>query len=106
MHGPAPEKLPWDGPETVRAVMMQLSFVHTRKCTEWMTRRQVSYLKRQGGHVGVLPALWCFRRGEVEQAAPARLVPDVRDLSLPGSKLWARCAEAFRLDSLRIRPVR
>lgn len=66
MYGPAPKILPWEGPESVKAVMMQLSFVHTAACTMWMTRRQVAYAKRQGGVVGVLPELWCFKRGEVE----------------------------------------
>ena len=46
---------------------MQLSATHTRQCTEWMTQRQVSYAARRGAMLGVLPALWCFRRGEVEK---------------------------------------
>jgi len=68
MYGPAPAPgvaLPFDGPDKVTVAMMQLSFVHTRKCTEWMTRRQVKYAKKRGADIGVLPELWCFRRGEV-----------------------------------------
>jgi len=66
MYGPAPKVLPFDGPEVVKVAMMQLSFTHTRPCTEWMTKRQISYASRRGAQLGVLPALWCFRRGEVE----------------------------------------
>lgn len=66
MYGPAPDKLPFEGPDVLKVAMMQLSKVHTRKCTEWMTRRQISYAKRRGAVLGVLPALWCFGRGEVE----------------------------------------
>lgn len=69
MYGPAPEKLPFEGPETVTVAMMQLSHVHTRKCTEWMTKRQINYAKRRGATLGVLPELWCFRRGEVQADA-------------------------------------
>ena len=46
---------------------MQLSATHTRHCTEWMTQRQISYAARRGAVLGVLPALWCFRRHEVER---------------------------------------
>mmetsp|Transcript_8570 Transcript_8570/g.18695 ORF Transcript_8570/g.18695 Transcript_8570/m.18695 type:complete len:794 (-) Transcript_8570:114-2495(-) len=66
MYGPAPKELPFPGPEVVKVAMMQLSRTHTRQCTEWMTRRQISYAKRRGAMLGVLPELWCFRRGEVE----------------------------------------
>jgi len=69
MYGPAPDTLPFEGPDVVNVAMMQLSFVHTRQCTEWMTRRQVSYAKRRGAVLGVLPELWCFRRGEVKTDA-------------------------------------
>lgn len=67
MYGPAPEQLPFEGPEVVKAAMMQLSRVHTRQCTEWMTKRQLSYAKRRGATVGVLPELFCFKRDEVGQ---------------------------------------
>lgn len=65
MYGPAPETLPWEGPEVVRAAMMQFSFVHTREATMWMTLRQVAYAKKRGAVVGVLPELWCFERDQV-----------------------------------------
>lgn len=67
MYGPAPVVLPTGGPDVVKAAMMQLSRTHTRQCTEWMTKRQISYASRRGAHVGVLPELWCFHRGEVEK---------------------------------------
>lgn len=67
MYGPAPEVLPYPGPESLKVAMMQLSRVHTRECTEWMTTRQVAYAAKRGAKLGVLPQLWCFARGEVEQ---------------------------------------
>merc|ERR1719235_1863743 len=45
--------------------MMQLSRIHTRKATEWMMARQVDYASRRGAQAGLLPELFCFRRGEV-----------------------------------------
>merc|ERR1719183_611163 len=48
--------------------MMQLSAgasAHTRKATEWMTARQIDYAARRGAQGGLLPELFCFRRGEV-----------------------------------------
>merc|ERR1719487_498139 len=50
--------------------MMQLSrgrYAHTRPCLEWMTKRQVMNAARRGVTVGILPELWCFRRGEVQK---------------------------------------
>jgi len=70
MYGPAPKAgtaLPFEGPESVKVAMMQLSATHTKQCTEWMTQRQISYASRRGAVVGVLPSLWCFRRGEIAQ---------------------------------------
>jgi len=67
MYGPAPEVLPFSGPASVKVAMLQLSWTHTRLCTEWMTKRQVSYAARRGAIIGVLPELWCFARGEVEK---------------------------------------
>ena len=69
MYGPAPVEpaaLPFEGPAVLKVAMMQLSATHTRQCTEWMTQRQVSYAARRGAALGVLPALWCFRRNEVQ----------------------------------------
>jgi len=66
MYGPVPEVLPFSGQDLVKVAMMQLSFTHTRPCTEWMTKLQISYASRRGAHLGVLPMLWCFKRGEVE----------------------------------------
>eukprot|EP00930_Biecheleria_cincta_P033994 TRINITY_DN23528_c0_g1_i1.p1 TRINITY_DN23528_c0_g1~~TRINITY_DN23528_c0_g1_i1.p1 ORF type:complete len:805 (+),score=142.66 TRINITY_DN23528_c0_g1_i1:43-2457(+) len=68
MYGPAPKPgtpLAFEGPDVLPVAMMQLSAVHTRQCTEWMTQRQVSYASRRGALLGVLPSLWCFKRGEV-----------------------------------------
>lgn len=68
MYGPVKcDQLAFDGPDVVKVAMMQLSRIHTRDCTEWMTQRQVSYASRKGAVLGVLPSLWCFRRGEVEE---------------------------------------
>lgn len=67
MYGPAPQVLVTPGPESVKVAMMQLSRIHTRQCTEWMTLRQVAYAAKRGAKLGVLPQLWCFARGEVEK---------------------------------------
>ena len=69
MYGLAPEAsaLPFEGPARVKVAMMRLSATHTRQCTEWMTQRQISYAARRGAVLGVLPALWCFRREEVQK---------------------------------------
>lgn len=67
MYGPAPEVLPFPGPDKLKVAMMQLSATHTKKCSEWMMQRQVSYAARRGAVLGVLPSLWCFRCGEVSQ---------------------------------------
>lgn len=84
MYGPAPERLPFEGPEVLKVAMMQLSRVHTRQCTEWMTRRQVAYAARRGASVGVLPELWCFRRNEVaaDPSAAAAYSTDVLEIML------------------------
>eukprot|EP00931_Biecheleriopsis_adriatica_P042461 TRINITY_DN241_c0_g2_i1.p1 TRINITY_DN241_c0_g2~~TRINITY_DN241_c0_g2_i1.p1 ORF type:complete len:825 (+),score=169.76 TRINITY_DN241_c0_g2_i1:185-2476(+) len=67
MYGPAKTPLPFEGPDVLKVAMMQLIATHTKQCTEWMTERQVSYAARRGAALGVLPSLWCFRRGEVER---------------------------------------
>ena len=69
MYGLAPEAsaLPFEGPARVKVAMMRLSATHARQCTEWMTQRQISYAARRGAVLGVLPALWCFRREEVQK---------------------------------------
>jgi len=88
MYGPAPEALPFPGPSSVKVAMMQLSRVHTPECTEWMTKRQVSYAARRGAVLGVLPELWCFRRGEVakDPGAAARYSCKALEFLLAASK--------------------
>lgn len=88
MYGPAPEVLPFPGPASVKVAMMQLSRVHTMECTEWMTKRQVSYAARRGAALGVLPELWCFKRGEVakDPAAAARYSQKALELLVTASR--------------------
>jgi predicted amidohydrolase len=65
MYGPVEKGSVADSLPAVKCAMMQLSFVHTRKATEWMCARQVSYASRRGAQIGLLPELFCFRRNEV-----------------------------------------
>merc|ERR1712232_421065 len=62
MYGPCQEGLTLPA---VKWAMMQLSRIHTRKATEWMCARQVNYAARRGAKAGLLPDLFCFKRGEV-----------------------------------------
>eukprot|EP00929_Paragymnodinium_shiwhaense_P002494 TRINITY_DN102755_c0_g1_i1.p1 TRINITY_DN102755_c0_g1~~TRINITY_DN102755_c0_g1_i1.p1 ORF type:complete len:607 (+),score=114.71 TRINITY_DN102755_c0_g1_i1:99-1919(+) len=67
MYGPIAKGSEADGLPAVKWAMMQLSFIHTRKATEWMCSRQANYAARRGAHAGLLPELFCFKRGEVAQ---------------------------------------
>eukprot|EP00971_Amphidinium_carterae_P112894 2235765-Amphidinium_carterae.1 len=88
MYGPAPELLPFPGPDVVKAAMMQISRTHTRECTEWMTELQVKYAAKRGAQIGVLPQLWCFKRGEV--AADVAGAAEYSLRMLERLKAWAR----------------
>eukprot|EP00434_Breviolum_minutum_P015560 symbB.v1.2.013703.t1/scaffold974.1/size359025/10 len=90
MYGPVPSKLPSPGPEQLKVAMMQLSATHTKQCTEWMMQRQVSYAARRGAVLGVMPSLWCFRRGEV--AADVRAAAKYSGEVLEKLKAWAKDA--------------
>jgi len=68
MYGPVAKGSSADSLPAVKWAMMQLSAgasAHTRKATEWMTARQIDYAARRGAQAGLLPELFCFRRGEV-----------------------------------------
>jgi len=88
MYGPAPAELPAGGPEVLKVAMMQFSRTHTRQCSEWMMKRQVVYAKRRGAELGVLPELWCFKRGEValDPKAAAEYSASVLELMLACAK--------------------
>mmetsp|Transcript_72376 Transcript_72376/g.172453 ORF Transcript_72376/g.172453 Transcript_72376/m.172453 type:complete len:802 (+) Transcript_72376:99-2504(+) len=90
MYGPAEAELPFPGPEVVKVAMMQLSYTHTRECTEWMTQLQVKYAARRGAQIGVLPQLWCFKRNEVADDAAA--AAQYSGKMLEKMKTWARDA--------------
>lgn len=111
MYGPVAKGSPADSLPAVKWAMMQLSAganAHTRKCLEWMVTRQVEYAARRGAQAGLLPELFCFRRGEVakDPAAAAEYSAHIRDLLAELSKkhkLWLsttlveRGAEAGKL---------
>jgi predicted amidohydrolase len=68
MYGPVAKDSPVASTPSVKWAMMQLSSgaaAHTRQATEWMLRRQVTYASRRNAQAGLLPELFCFRRGEV-----------------------------------------
>mmetsp|Transcript_59368 Transcript_59368/g.109791 ORF Transcript_59368/g.109791 Transcript_59368/m.109791 type:complete len:801 (-) Transcript_59368:27-2429(-) len=98
MYGPAPEQLPFPGPDVVKAAMMQLSRVHTRECTEWMTELQVKYAAKRGAQIGVLPELWCFKKGEV--AADAHLAAEYSSKMLERLTTWARENQIYLCSTL------
>lgn len=69
-----PFNLPADSPEATEVLsvaVMALSRHHTRKCLEWQTARQVDHAKRRQAAFGVLPELFCFSRGEVDDGIAA-----------------------------------
>ena len=53
-------------------------------------QRQVSYAARRGAVLGVMPSLWCFRRGEV--AADVRAAAKYSGEVLEKLKAWAKDA--------------
>lgn len=68
MYGPVKKGSKGDTLDSTKWAMMQLSSgasAHTREATEWMLARQVDYAARRGAVAGLLPELFCFRRGEV-----------------------------------------
>jgi len=65
MYGPVAKDSAADALPSVKWAMMQLSRTHTRKATEWMFSRQVDYAARRGAQAGLLPEMFCFKRGEV-----------------------------------------
>eukprot|EP00913_Durusdinium_trenchii_P032479 g30408.t1 len=85
MYGPAPEELPFKGPEIL-------------KCTEWMMQRQVSYASRRGAILGVMPSLWCFQRGEVAADVPKAAQYSAEVLEMV--KKWAKDAGIYLCCSL------
>jgi predicted amidohydrolase len=78
MYGPVVEGSAADALPSVKWAMMQLSRIHTRKATEWMCARQVDYASRRGAQAGLLPEMFCFKRGEIvadpQEAAEYSLV--------------------------------
>lgn len=98
MYGPAPEELPFKGPEILKVAMMQLSATHTKQCTEWMMQRQVSYASRRGAILGVMPSLWCFQRGEVAADVPKAAQYSAEVLEMV--KKWAKDAGIYLCCSL------
>mmetsp|Transcript_21473 Transcript_21473/g.37829 ORF Transcript_21473/g.37829 Transcript_21473/m.37829 type:complete len:804 (-) Transcript_21473:345-2756(-) len=94
MYGPAGEILPFEGPDVLKVAMMQLSRVHTRACTEWMTQRQIAYAARRGAVLGVLPSLWCFKRGEVAS--------DPKDAAVYSSEVLKKAASWAQESKMHI----